>query len=825
VCLASSAAAVSEPPQPSALQFNDAFLFKAHGPRVDVSQFSNGNPVLPGEYIADLYVNGHWVGRGPVRFAAPHAGQPAVVCLNSTIVNRFGLDSTKLSEAGRRELTRAQKGECADLTGLVAGASLSFDLSELRLDASIPQASLSHTPHGYIDPELWSAGEVAATIGYTANTFYSSAAAGGSTQNYLGINAGLHFGSWLLHQQSALSTGASDRYQNLATYLQHDIPGLKSQLTIGQAFTDGALFDSVGLLGLQLASDDRMLPASLRSYSPLIRGIAATNARVSVTQQGNKIYETTVAPGPFEIDDLSPLGAGGDLLVTVNEANGSQTQFTVPYASVAQLLRPGTSRFQLAFGQLHERQIAEHVNLVQGTFQYGIGDRLTGYIGTMLSQPYQAGLIGAALNTPVGAFAVDITHAHAEIPSATGTHGESLRLSYSKFVTPTHTNFTVSAYRYASRGFWALREAMYARQAAQNNNAIQNNHWRDQFQITLHQPLGETGSAYLVGSLQDYWDRSGTATQLQVGYSNSFRLLQTQLHYSLSFSRQRDAFSGRLNNQAFLNLSLPLGKSSQAPTVSLGLMQDNHGHASQQLALGGTLGEEQALAYGVTASRREGSSTASVYGLYRAPFLSMTASGSTGAGYNQLSAGINGGIVMHRGGITLANSLGDTIAVVHAPHATGAHITNGSNIQIDRNGYAVLPYMSPYMLNTIDIDPNGIADDVEFKTTSQQIAPRSNTVVMVHFDTVQGRAVLLHVRMENVQASPPLGATVQDSSDQVVGMVGQGGRIFLRSSNDHGRLRVVWGHRPEQSCQIDYVLPPPSLDKRPAHLNAQCLKP
>ncbi len=39
-------------------------------------------------------------------------------------------------------------------------------------------------------------------------------------------------------------------------------------------------------------------------YAPQIRGYAKTNAKVEVRQQGNLIYQTTVTPGSFEINDL-----------------------------------------------------------------------------------------------------------------------------------------------------------------------------------------------------------------------------------------------------------------------------------------------------------------------------------------------------------------------------------------------------------------------------------------------------------------------------------------------------------------------------------------
>src|SRR5690606_39680464 len=70
--------------------------------------------------------------------------------------------------------------------------------------------------------------------------------------------------------------------------------------------------------------------------------ISNTNALVSVSQRGARIYQTTVPPGAFRIDDLYPNGTGGDLLVTIKEADGSEHSFTVTYASIAELDRKST---------------------------------------------------------------------------------------------------------------------------------------------------------------------------------------------------------------------------------------------------------------------------------------------------------------------------------------------------------------------------------------------------------------------------------------------------------------------------------------------------
>ncbi|POC72940.1 fimbria/pilus outer membrane usher protein, partial [Vibrio vulnificus] len=111
------------------------------------------------------------------------------------------------------------------------------------------------------------------------------------------------------------------------------------------------LLGSIGYRGLSLATDDRMLPESLRRYAPQVRGTAATAARVVISQNGRKIREVNVAPGPFVIDDLYDSAYAGDLDVQVFEADGSVSSFSVPFASVPESMRPGLSRYSFTLGQ------------------------------------------------------------------------------------------------------------------------------------------------------------------------------------------------------------------------------------------------------------------------------------------------------------------------------------------------------------------------------------------------------------------------------------------------------------------------------------------
>ncbi|KWU27590.1 MULTISPECIES: fimbria/pilus outer membrane usher protein [Burkholderia] len=808
------------------VQFNDTLMMKPRGQRLDLDRFAKGNPVPAGEYLVDLYVNETWTGRSTVRFDAPAGAVSATPCLDRTVVSRLGLDSETLTDAARAELARVQAGECTDVASLVAGATIEFDLSELRLNVSIPQASLLRNPRGYVSPELWDSGVPSMTLKYDANVFRNMSSGYDSTQAYLGLHGGANLGNWHFRHNgsySAQSQGPS-RYRSLNTYLQRDLPAWRSQLKIGETYTDGTLFESVGMRGATLESDDRMLPDSMRGYAPMIRGVATSNAHVEVSQNGALLYETNVAPGPFEINDLYPTGYGGNLLVTVTEADGRKHSFTVPYAAVVQSLRPGISRFGVAVGQLREPLLERHPNFAQATYQRGISNLLTGYVGAIVAENYLAGLVGAAFNTPAGAFAVDVTQASARIPGVSATSGQSVRVSYSKSVEATGTNVAVAAYRYSSRGYWGMRDAMHAReQAAAGRDPGDVYRQRNQVQLTLNQTLGEgRGTLFAIGSSSSYWNRQGTTTQFQVGYNNSLRIAGLNVSYNLSVSRQRDGYSGNLNNQVYANVTIPLGRRSYSPTLSSSIAHDNQGGTTGQMSLTGTLGESGALTYGLNTTTGGGTTSGGGNVQYRSPFATFSGSATGGSGYSSVSVGVSGGVVGHAGGVTLANDLGDTVAIIEAKDAVGARITNGTDVRIGRRGYAVLPYLTPYKMNSIELDPKGIPLDVEMLTTSQQVAPRANSVVKLKFGTISGRAVLLGIHQPD--GTPiPFGSAVVDEEGNSIGMAGQGGTVFTRGLNDSGVLTAKWGDRANQACSFSYSLPTErSKHSAYARMDAKC---
>ena len=132
-----------------------------------------------------------------------------------------------------------------------------------------------------------------------------------NASNWASLNSGMNIGPWRVRNSS--SWGNDSGWQSISTTLERDIKRLRSQLQLGQTYTNGELFDSVQMTGVKLETDTSMLPSGLQGFAPVVRGIANSDAKVAIKQNGYTIYQTNVSPGPFEIRDLTQVTAGADL--------------------------------------------------------------------------------------------------------------------------------------------------------------------------------------------------------------------------------------------------------------------------------------------------------------------------------------------------------------------------------------------------------------------------------------------------------------------------------------------------------------------------------
>ncbi|MFR0693343.1 fimbria/pilus outer membrane usher protein [Enterobacterales bacterium AE_CKDN230030158-1A_HGKHYDSX7] len=808
---------------PSFAAFNPSFFDNGGtSPSVDVSRFENGAPVQPGVYQLDVYVNEAWIGRMPIRAVANGAGKDAAAtyCINAAQFPELGVAVNKLPADKQKQIV----GDCIDFSAVVPDGKIDVDLSELTARVSIPQLYVGRQVRGYVDPSQWDSGVTAGFINYDTNLYRSESHGTNSDQHYVGLNTGMNLSDWRLRYNSSYNHSKTDggstqsRYQNISSYAQRDITSLKSQFTAGQYYSPSDLFDSVPFTGVQLASDDRMLPDSQRGFAPQIRGVADTNAVVRVKQGQTVIYETSVAPGPFEIDDLYNTGYAGDLTVEITEADGRVKSFLVPYASINQLVRPGVSRFSVTAGQYRDDDLGREPNFAQGTYQYGLNNVMTVYTGGIVANSYQAGQGGLAFSTPFGALASDVTVSNAtDLPTERAgikrdMSGQSYRMTYSKLLEATSTNMTIAAYRFNSENYLSLQD--YAQVWGRLDNDYEFDRQRNRYQLTVNQPVGERSSFYFSGSKQDYWNRSGTDTSFQAGYNTGFSWGTLGLSASrTSNSYQTNGYGNTddYQNTYMVSVNVPFGMDSGRPmSISTNVSATDNKNNSVQTTLSGTAGEERQISYAVYGAGNKVDNDRQYSGganlTYNSPHAIYNASASGGDGYKQGGLGARGSIVIHPGGVNFSQNQGETLAVLEAKGAEGAAINANVGAKVAGNGYAVVGGLTPYRQNDIEIDPKGSSKDVELQVTSQSVAPRFGSIVMLKYPTVTGAPVLMTVKRDDGEVIP-LGAEVLDAKGNNLSMVGQGGRIFLRGLQPAGELIVKWGDGSGQRCQVNYQLP------------------
>ncbi|HEC5278998.1 TPA: fimbrial biogenesis outer membrane usher protein [Enterobacter cloacae] len=780
--------------------------------KADLSAFESGSQA-PGIYHVDIIVDDAFLETGDIQFTASKADngdaslQP---CLSLAQLKRWGV-KTALFPA-----LSAGHDECVNLQA-IPQASADFQFGAQRLVLSIPQAAIDLPARGYVPPEMWDEGITAAMLNYSLSGANSRAKAGeeaSSNSQYANLRPGINIGPWRLRNYTTWSRDGAGkaRWDTVYSYLQRAVIPLKAQLTLGDSSAPADVFDSVPFRGVQLASDDDMLPDSLKGYAPVVRGIARTNAQVVIRQNGYQIYQSYVAPGAFEITDMYPTGGAGDLDVTIKEADGSEQHFTLPYASVPVLQREGRLKYALTGGQYRAyNSSVEKTPFGQIAAIYGLQKGITIYGGVQGASKYQSFAVGAGKNMgDFGALSVDVTQAWSTPANTAKTQGQSWRARYSKNVINTGTNFSIAGYRYSTRGYYGLQDVL---DSWGNSGALQDRR-RNRLELTMSQTLGgDRGALTLSAARENYWNADRPMASWSVGYNNDWHNISYGVSWTYSKNGSPSSGSGSTKTYAndqllALTVSVPLDKFLPQTWANYGLNASKNSGTTHSIGMNGVALDNSALSWNI--QQGFGSDgvgyTGTLNGDYKGTYGEVTA----GYGYDKhserLSYGLQGGILAHADGVTLSQPLGETNALIKAPGAHGVNIRNQSGVRTDFRGYTVVNNLSVYRKNDLTLDPENMPDDVELEINTRTVTPTRGAVVKADYLSKVGRRVLM--TLTTPEQFVPFGAVVTLADDDKSSfIVGDRGQVYLTGLRDQGTVLATWGHQPHQQCRADFSLP------------------
>lgn len=822
----------------------DMAALETSGPKVNVnlSQFANTGSQLPGNYHVDIYVDHVQVDTRSLDFVQNKDGL-LVAELTPDLLKNWGVNVDDIDG-----LAEAKKIE--DLPKFIPQSTEKLDYNQLRLDLTIPQAYVNSNAQGYVNPELWDEGIPALLLGYDfngSNTWRNNDNAPGTEDNYfLSLHSGLNLGAWRLRNYSTWTysktpESSGDGYTNsgdsqshwdsVNTFLQRDLPGINGMLTMGDATTPSDVYDGFSFRGAQITSDDNMLPDSLRSFAPTVHGIATSNATVTIRQNNTVIYQKQVPPGAFEIKDLYPNSTNGDLVVTVKESDGHEHTFVQPFSSVAIMQREGHLKYAFTGGEYRSNSEGDEPKFGQLTAIYGLPHDMTIYGGTQLSDNYQNGLAGLGFTLgDIGSLSVDTAYSSADLSTGEHKNGESYRAQYSKSVLSTGSTVTLAAYRYSTKGYYSFQDAAdlqvnndFTDDQNEDNHFNLTNNKRSRWQASLSQDLPEDwGQVYLNGYQQDYWSNNGYERNLSVGYNNTWSDISYGVTYNFT------SMPGMENDhQIAMSISVPLDKWLHGAYAAYNTNTNRHGDTTQQVSLYGSALEDGNLNYTVMEGYRNHADSGSNGSVN----LDYTGSmGEANVGYNydpdshQVNYGLQGGVVVHQHGVTLSQALNQdiqSIALVSARGSDGTKILNGTDVKTDWQGYAVVPYLTPYKRTMVNLDTSTLADNADVDNSSVNVVPTEGAVVLAKFNTHIGAHAL--IRLQHQGSAIPFGATVSlIQDDSVTGIVGDDGDVYLTGVPMEGDLLVQWGKEADTQCKAKFVLPENQSNSSVINISAVC---
>lgn len=792
------------------IEFDSSFL---NGISVDLSNFSDGNPIPPGLFSVDIIINNKQYGKYDILFKKVAGKKSAEPWLTHKQIVALGIISP-LQDVEHSH----------PLQDWVTQSSYDYNSGDFILNILVPQASIIYRPEGYVPPEMWQKGSSVVFLNYNVN-YYSSQSQSDSHhsivsgyKNYLStfIDAGANIKDWHLRNSFNLDLTGERHLDSTNLYIEHAVPALNSVLTAGEKETNSDIIPGFRLRGINLETDSQMLPDSYNSYHPILQGVAQTNAHIIVMQNGHKIYQSNVSPGPFELKDINTSDYSNDLQLIIKEADGKVKTQTIPMANPPLILTKGQHRYSLSVGQVNNNDYKRHPLIMAGTWRYGLTSKYTYYTGFQVNNNYKAFAVGNSINTFLGGFSFNLIQSMTELNNKQHAAGHSVGITYSKLISSTGTSLSLASYKNASKGFYTLAESLNEntnknnkyKNTSENDEGIydkkfKNYHMKQRWSLVVSQRIKNVGYLSVSGMLVRYWNDDEMNKQYNFRFSRNEKYFTWMVGSTLGYNSK-----GHSEKSWTLSIDVPFSAFSKNNTPLFNSWNsdasfDSGKNSSVSTNLYGSTSEQLSYNIGYRTDHNSRSASNSINGStsYIYPYGQIGSSFTTGK-LKQLSLSANGSLVMHRGGVIVAPNLGNaSFAIIEAKGAVGAKIYNGNKSQINSSGYGILTGLMPYRKNEVRLDLDNLPDNVDIEDNIQTVIPEDGAAVMVNFKTKVGQAIFI-VLKDKYNHFLPLATPIVDDNGNSLGIVGQAGIAYIRGWDMKGSKLYAIDDAGNKKCSV-----------------------
>ncbi|HEP1058596.1 TPA: fimbria/pilus outer membrane usher protein [Klebsiella aerogenes] len=741
-----------------AIEFNTDVLDASDRHNVDLQRFSEGNFVAPGEYLLDVRINSQEIPQQTIRYIAdPANSHKSMACLTAQQLELLALKEEALTHI------HAISATCYDISHL---PGVALNNSAGVLDITVPQAWMKYTDPDWTPPERWDNGVAGLIFDYSISGQATHYEQGGDHYRSLSGygQTGFNLGAWRFRGQYQANYASDDNHGRIdwdQIYAYRPLPMQAAKLTVGEIYLNSQVFDSVRFTGVNLASDERMLPPNLQGYAPEVHGIARSNAKVTVSQQGRVIYQTTVPAGPFNIQDLHG-SVRGTLDVRVEEQDGSVQTFQVNTADIPYLTRPGYVRYN--------------------AWSMGIGRDLSW----------------------LGALSADATQSVSRVKHQAEQKGMSFKLSYAKTFDEYNSAITFAGYRFSQRTFRTFSQ--FLDEQYESNNSAGNE--KEMYTVTGNKTFFADDphlatTLYLTYTHQNYWDRgSQDRYGLSMGHSFSFAGIQG---ISANLAAYRSEYQGKRDDSLSLSISVPWGDGRSMDYE----LQNSGNQTSQMVSYSDNRDRNNPwrLRAGVSG---EGRTAFDGYYQHRSMMAELESNVSwQQSRYFSVGGTVRGGFTATRHGAALHNSqasmntarvMVDTDGVANVP-------LNGEQAHSNRFGIAVVPDVVSYHSFDTRIDVDVMDEDISATKAIVTNTLTEGAIGYQRFAVAQGQKMMALLRLKDGSV-PPFGAEVFNANGVSVAMVMENGMAWIAGVNPSERLSVAWAGRAQCHLQVPQQINP-----------------
>ena len=799
-----SAAALASKESPEE-QF-DSNILKARGLQPELSHyFRQAARFSAGKNIIDVVVNGAPLGRKTAFFSSTGS-----LCFTPLFLQSVGLvDGSKLEGASNNNNSNtsqlilptpsdqlrtdvntapgdAQQAPpfasrsqalpdaeaCPGPEVVSAQTVVTLSPSQVSADITTPAQTVTTRPLARMEQ-----GGSAAMINYRASTF-TSTAAGGNTNRFTQVDSqvGFNWNDWIVRSNQSYSNQNGQSHVRFANaYAQKTFVAEKHIFQGGLTSTQSPIYGGIPILGAQWFPE-----TALRAQSKYaVTGIAATRARVVITQNGVILLSTVVPPGPFRLTDYPQGNRTGDFQVQVIEATGAEQRFTIASSDV--LLAEGNA---IEEGIYASAGLLSNVGAVNGQYSVPVltlekGWRYSGKTafstGALATNKYaSAGVAVTSQAEMAGPLSV---YAQAQVARNMRDGATGMLVSTSigwRYLEQLQVGASAVArtaqYRSAQEAQAQLAPLFGPPQAATHLQMGGNISWN----------AGQLGSFSASATRQTLFAAPASNTYA-LGWSMAVG--RGQLGITLARTQQGaapNAATGPSNQSVFVNFYMPLG--FDATLTSNFQQTNNSGVLRSVVASSVSQRVNDALSYQVAVEKplSETSGDTKNISVSAVPrYTSVTVGAGSAPGANSYFAQASGGVIISNQGAAFApNPIQDTFAMVKLGDVAGVQLnTPQGTVWSGFNGLTAVPGLTPFASSTVEVVTTSLPPNVDIDQAVQVVQAVRGAVVNMEMKANKVQRVLLTVT-HNGSVLPERAPVMRDDGE-FVAVSAQDGRIVM----------------------------------------------